>query len=150
MTGRQEGIWQDERQTEDPRWIYDRFFGNFLLLFSVLSSERCPWFVVFRSGSLGSGYFWRLSDPDLLLSYGYGSVLFALEYGMTGVGLRLLQKLSTWSELVIQHFVGILSYCFQYYRVSGVPDSQYSGQDYLNPAIFDAIRIRIRPFCSWT
>ena len=24
MTGRQEGIWQDERQTEDPRWIYDR------------------------------------------------------------------------------------------------------------------------------
>jgi hypothetical protein len=26
MTGRQEGIWQDERQTEDPRWIYDRCF----------------------------------------------------------------------------------------------------------------------------
>ncbi len=39
--------------------------------------------------------------------------------------------------------MGISSYCFQYYWVNGVPDSQYSGQDHLNPVIFDAFRIRI-------
>jgi hypothetical protein len=62
---------------------------------------------------------------------------------MTGAVPRLLQKLSAESEFVILHSVGILSYCFQYYRVSGVPDSQYSGPDHLNPAIFDAFQIRI-------
>jgi hypothetical protein len=55
MTGRQEGIWQDERQTEDPRWIYDRSRASYPCITSLIFYPNM-WFYIMDE--------WTMKTPN--------------------------------------------------------------------------------------